>query len=211
MRDEIEEFYHYLQRLIKIDELSIPSKNYDLVLDIMVAEEERILWSYYYACHEERCLFWLETYDARFATSEVLGVKSPAHVSALYLSRPEFPAVFIDVVRRALFGVTLLVCYLILDWYCKRLYFRGRSHWSLFPAAFNDRRLPLVVYDELMGMLMHGCVGEPIFPGPGFRNEANIDTVDVITSKDSTFPYDDDTMRKMIQLVQAAKSTSVCL
>ena len=120
MRDEIEDFYHYLQRLIKIDQLSIPSKNYDLVLDIMVAEEERISWSYYYACHEERCLFWLETYDARFATSEVLGVKSPAHVSALYLSRPEFPAVFIDVVRRALFGVTLLVCYLILDWYCKR-------------------------------------------------------------------------------------------
>ena len=60
-------------------------------------------------------------------------------------------------------------------------------------------------------MLIHGCVGEPIFPGPGFQKEANIDTIDVITSKDSTFPYDDDTMRKMIQLVQAAKSTSVCL
>ena len=119
MRDEIEDFYQYLQRLIQIDQLSILSKNYDLVLDIMV-KEDQILWSYYYACHEERCLFWLETYDARFAISEVIGVKSPAHVSTLYLSRSEFPAVFINAMRRTLFRVTLLVCYLILNWYRKR-------------------------------------------------------------------------------------------
>ena len=108
MRDEIEELYQYLQRIIQIDQLSIPSKNYDLVLDVMVTDDERISWSYYYACHEERCLFWLETYDASYTLSEVFGVKSPAHVSTLYLSRSEFPAVFIDVCR-ASFGGTLLV------------------------------------------------------------------------------------------------------
>jgi hypothetical protein len=54
---------------------------------------------------------------------------------------------------------------------------------------------------------MHGCVGEPIFPGLGFQRDANNETVDVITSKDSTFPYDDDKMHKMIQLVRAAKGT----
>ena len=27
---------------------------------------------------------------------------------------------------------------------------------------FDDRRLTLDVYDELLGVLMHGCVGEPI-------------------------------------------------
>ena len=84
MREEIEDFYDYLQRLIRIDDLSIPSKNYDLVLDIMVTDDERISWSYYYACHDARCLFWLETYDASHMISELFGVKSPAHVSALH-------------------------------------------------------------------------------------------------------------------------------
>jgi hypothetical protein len=42
------------------------------------------------------------------------------------------------------------------------------------------------------------------------EKEAYIDTIDVITSKSSTLPYDDDTMRKMIQLVQGAKGAPVC-
>jgi hypothetical protein len=42
------------------------------------------------------------------------------------------------------------------------------------------------------------------------EKETNIDTIDVITSKLSNIPYDDDTMRKMIQLVQGAKGTPVC-
>jgi hypothetical protein len=41
------------------------------------------------------------------------------------------------------------------------------------------------------------------------EKEANIDTVDVLTSKSSTLPYDNDEMRRMIQLVQGAKGTSV--
>jgi hypothetical protein len=109
MRDEIEDFYNYLQRLIHNDELSIPSKNYDLVLDIMVTVDERISWSYYYACHDARCLFWLETYDASFMISELFGVRSPAHVSALQLSRVKFATVSTNVVRRASLGGALLV------------------------------------------------------------------------------------------------------
>ena len=35
----------------------------------------------------------------------------------------------------------------------------------------------------------------------------NIGTIDCITSKSSTLPYDGDTMRRMVQLVQAAKGT----
>jgi len=108
MREEIEHFYDFLQRLLQIDDLSIPSENYDLVLDIMVTEDERISWSYYYACHEARCLFWLETYDASYLISELFGVKSPAHVSTLHLSHPEFLAISTNVVCGAPFGVPLL-------------------------------------------------------------------------------------------------------
>jgi hypothetical protein len=108
MKDEIEHFYNYLRRLIDKDQLSIPSKNYDLVLEIMPIEDDRISWSYYYACHEERCLFWLETYDASFMISELFGVKPPAHVRALHLSRLGYPD-STDVVRRASFGGALLV------------------------------------------------------------------------------------------------------
>jgi hypothetical protein len=109
MKEEIEHFYDFLQRLLENEDLPIPSKNYDLVLDIMVTVDERISWSYYYACHDARCLFWLETYDASYMISELFGVKSPAHVSALHLPHPEFLAVFTNVVRRASFGVPLLV------------------------------------------------------------------------------------------------------
>ena len=108
MRDEIENFYNYLQELIHHDELEIPSENYDLVLDIMV-RDGGILWSYYYACHDARCLFWLETYDASYMVSELFGVKSPAHVSALHFSRLEFPAVSTNVGCRASIGGSLLV------------------------------------------------------------------------------------------------------
>jgi hypothetical protein len=89
----MEHFYDYLKRLLQNEDLPIPSENYDLVLDIMVTDDERISWSYYYACHDARCLFWLDTYDASHIISEASGVKSPAHVSTLHLSRSELPAV----------------------------------------------------------------------------------------------------------------------
>jgi hypothetical protein len=39
--------------------------------------------------------------------------------------------------------------------------------------------------------------------------DPNIDGIDVMTSKCSTLPYDDDKMQKMIRLVQKAKSTTL--
>ncbi|KAI0250650.1 hypothetical protein BJV78DRAFT_544493 [Lactifluus subvellereus] len=102
LRDEIEEFYHYLQKILHADQLTIPSNNYDLVLDIMPTEDERIQWSYYYACHDNRCLFWLETYDASYMLSELNGVSSPAHVKhrleySYWNHWSLFPVVFEDV------------------------------------------------------------------------------------------------------------------
>ena len=128
LRDEIEEFCDYLQRLIHNNQLSIPSKNYDLVLDIMWTDDAQpeLAWSYYYACHEARCLFWLETYDASFMKSELFGVKSPAHVSTSHLSRSEFPSVSINVgmwgVEHRMEALYWWVCHLQLrlDWHCQR-------------------------------------------------------------------------------------------
>ncbi|KAI9438667.1 hypothetical protein H4582DRAFT_189065 [Lactarius indigo] len=155
LRDEMDDFYHYLQRILGQEEVVIPSQNYDLTLDIMPSEDGRIQWSYYYACHETRCLFWLDTYDATHMISELFGVESPAHV------RHRLEALY---------------------W----------THWSLFPAVFDGRRLVQAVYDELVGILSHGCM-------------------DVMTSKSSTLPYDADTMQQMIRLVRNAKGSDTGL
>jgi hypothetical protein len=81
LREEMEDFYHALQKIWRDDQLKLPSNNIDLVLDIM-PDGDKIQWSYYYACHEYRCLFWLESYNADYMTSELYGVDCPAHVSA---------------------------------------------------------------------------------------------------------------------------------
>ena len=86
LKEEMEEFYSFLQKIVLVDALAIPSENYDLVLDLMMDEDDQMQWSYYYACHDNRCLFWLERYDAKYATSEVDGVESPSHLSASQVS-----------------------------------------------------------------------------------------------------------------------------
>ena len=67
----------------RAEHLTIPSKSYDIVLDITWNKGNTIQWSYYYACHDTRCLFWLDRYDATYLTSELDGVESPAHLSKL--------------------------------------------------------------------------------------------------------------------------------
>jgi hypothetical protein len=82
LKEEMEIFYSYLQKIVRDDGLVIPSQNYDLVLDITPADYNTIRWSYYYACHETRCLFWIEEYDTGYMTDELQGVESLAHLSA---------------------------------------------------------------------------------------------------------------------------------
>ena len=78
----MEDFYSYLKKIERLELLVIPSKQYDMVLDITRNEDNKTQWSYYYACHDTRCLFWLDQYDATFITSELDGVGSLAHLSA---------------------------------------------------------------------------------------------------------------------------------
>ncbi|KAN0127131.1 hypothetical protein V8E53_015069 [Lactarius tabidus] len=66
------------------------------------------------------------------------------------------------------------------------------THWSLIPTVFAGRYLQRDIYDELVGMLSHGCM-------------------DVLTSKSSTLPYDVDTMQKMLALARNAKDSDAGL
>jgi hypothetical protein len=107
LREEMEDFYHYLQKILRHDVIDIPSTNYDLVLDLMPTEDNQIRWSYYYACHEIRCLFWLDNYDASHMVSELFGVKSPAHVSTSPIS--SLKCSLSPLIQRASIGGSLLV------------------------------------------------------------------------------------------------------
>ena len=88
LKEEMEEFYRYLQYILCDEDITIPSNNYDLVLDITPTppDDGRIQWSYYYACHESRCLFWFDECHANHMLSEVFWVTSPAHVSESQIS-----------------------------------------------------------------------------------------------------------------------------
>ena len=139
LKEEMEVFYSYLQNILRIDDLIIPSSNFDLVLDIM-PDGDRIQWSYYYACHDTRCLSWLEEYDAGPMTSEIDGVESPAHLSAS--QAPATCSVFTDSMARASSGGLLLVRELCLTglffctlpvtfiWQEPLVSFSGRFQWS---------------------------------------------------------------------------------
>jgi hypothetical protein len=112
LREEMEEFYLYLEKTIRVEKLTIPSKkkDYDLVLDIMPTEGQTILWSYYFACHKARCLFWLDKYDA---SATIYGVESPAHVSASpsFTNLPFYPLIHVQsIVWRIYIGTSPAIC-----------------------------------------------------------------------------------------------------
>jgi len=81
-----------------------------------------------------------------------------------------------------------------------------RTHWSLFPAVFDDRRLGSDICDELVGILTYGSMGEFVLQ-PYSCHRLTADITDMITSKSSTLPYDVDTMQQMTRLVYNAKGT----
>ena len=63
------------------------------------------------------------------------------------------------------------------------------------------------VYDELVGILSHGSMGEFCVIVVLSSYGSTADTTDVMTSKSSTLPYDAETMQQMIRLVRNAKGT----
>jgi len=63
LRKEMKQFYLYLQLIRRIAKMTIPSGDYDLVLDIMPTKDRKVLWSITMHAMKTRCLFWLEQYD----------------------------------------------------------------------------------------------------------------------------------------------------
>ena len=69
---------------------SLPTNNYDLVLDVIQRESDEIVWAYYYVDHESKTLFWQDTHNCDFLF-EVRGVQEASHVSAYFSLRRLIP------------------------------------------------------------------------------------------------------------------------
>jgi hypothetical protein len=79
---EVQAFALYLERNRRIPH---PTRNYDLVLDVINREKDKIIWAYYYVDHDSKTLFWQDPYDCGDSLlSEVRGVQEASHVSAYF-------------------------------------------------------------------------------------------------------------------------------
>ena len=57
---EIQAFASYLERSRTTP---LPTDNYELVLDVIEMETDKIVWAYYYVDHDSKTLFWQDYYD----------------------------------------------------------------------------------------------------------------------------------------------------
>ncbi|KAI9444163.1 hypothetical protein H4582DRAFT_2053868 [Lactarius indigo] len=166
-------FFDEDRRLFTDTNMHDPDLRYGKVL-LLSTEDSTLRRIKYYACHEARCLFWLDVYDANCMVLEVFCVTSPAHV------------------KHRLEG---------LYW----------AHYYLFPAVFDGHCLQPAVYDELLGILSHGCMGKHVYLAVPSRQNSLIGTTGILTSKSSTLLYDDDTIQKMVNLVRKVKEQNLML
>ena len=92
--------------------ISISSRNYDLVLDIMPTENGPMQQSYhYYDRYETRCLFYLETYDVSHIISELYQVTSLSQcITHFVFSLPSFPTDSVHRVSNRCALLVLLLC-----------------------------------------------------------------------------------------------------
>jgi len=60
-----------------------PTRDYDLVLDIVETKDKKTIRQYYFVDHNTRTLFWLEDYDMSMSRllREIPGVEEPGHIS----------------------------------------------------------------------------------------------------------------------------------
>lgn len=80
-RQEIELFADYIDAVLQSSRTSLPSVDYEVVLDLRPVDHETIYWFYYCVDHASRSIFWPEPYVADHLVDEVTGSKSFAHLS----------------------------------------------------------------------------------------------------------------------------------
>ena len=84
LREEVQKFAGLLDE--KLAELEyhgkrFPTRDYDLVLDIVETKDKKTTRQYYFVDHNTRSLFWLELYDMSRLLDDILGAEEPGHIS----------------------------------------------------------------------------------------------------------------------------------
>ncbi|KAH9020462.1 hypothetical protein EDB85DRAFT_521995 [Lactarius pseudohatsudake] len=75
------EIHAFAALLDKERKESLPTDNYDLVLDIIKVTDDETVWAYYYVDHVSKTLFWQDFYECEESLlREVRGVREPGHV-----------------------------------------------------------------------------------------------------------------------------------
>ncbi len=84
LREEVQRSADLLER--QIAELEdrgrpFPTRDYDLVLDIVETKDKKTCRQYYFVDHNTKTLFWLELYDMGPLLGDIPGVQEPGHIS----------------------------------------------------------------------------------------------------------------------------------
>jgi hypothetical protein len=81
---DIEYYMQYLldelRRVIEDRNIELDLQQIDLVLQPKVYEGDSVVCCYYFANHRDRCLFWLDDFDASKILTECVGVESLSHI-----------------------------------------------------------------------------------------------------------------------------------
>lgn len=81
---DIEYYTRYLleelQRVVDDENLDLDMQQVDLVLEPKVFDGDSVVCCYYFVNHRDRCLFWLDDFNAAGALSDCVGVKSLSHI-----------------------------------------------------------------------------------------------------------------------------------
>lgn len=78
-----------LQRVVEHKSLELDMEQVDLVLEPKTFDGDSVVCCYYFANHRDRCLFWLDDFDAEDILSDCKAVENLSHIRGwLIVLRP---------------------------------------------------------------------------------------------------------------------------
>lgn len=69
-----------LQRVVEHKSLELDMEQVDLVLEPKTFDGDSVVCCYYFANHRDRCLFWLDDFDAEDILSDCKAVENLSHI-----------------------------------------------------------------------------------------------------------------------------------